>query len=225
MIIIKIKDYPKESQPRERLLKYGPQVLSDAELLAVILEKGSKEINAIDMCNHLISKFGITRLSELSLLELQSIRGIGPAKAMQIISLFEFNKRHSKAVKMEGNEFVHSAKEVYNIFFDKLKNKKREHFYTLLLDSKNSVIKEELISIGTLNASLVHPREVFKPAIRNSANSIILVHNHPSGSKEFSDEDIKVTHKLIEAGKLLKIKVLDHIIITNKGFSSWKNNH
>jgi len=177
-----IKDIPKENRPRERFQKLGAAALSDAELLAIILQKGTIGENVIDMCNRLISRYGVDKLSELSLKELQEIKGIGPAKAMQIMVLFEFSKRYA-------------------------------------LDSKNKIIKDEIISTGILNASLVHPREVFKSAIKESANAIILVHNHPSGDPTPSEEDKRITKILFDAGKFLDIKLLDHVIIGDTYYS------
>ena len=217
---MRIKEIPKENRPRERLEKLGAQALSDAELLAVIMQKGTRSENAIDMSNRLISKYGIDKLSDLSLKELQEIKGIGPAKAMQIKALFEFNRRHSLS-KREGIP-VKSARDVFEYALQRLKVNDREQFMVLFLDSKNRVIKDEIISVGTLNCSLIHPREVFKSAIKESSNSIILVHNHPSGDPTPSDEDRKITRILFDAGDLLDIKVLDHVIIGDTTYFSLK---
>ncbi len=217
---MRIKDISKENRPRERFLKAGASSLSDAELLAVILQKGTRDENVIDMSNRLISKYGLDKLSDLSLNELQEIKGIGPAKAMQIKALFEFNKRHAIS-KREGKP-IKCAKDVYEYALPLLSGKDKEYFMILHLDSKNRVIKDEIISIGILNASLVHPREVFKSAIKESANAIVLVHNHPSGDAEPSKVDEDVTERLFEAGEVLNIKVLDHVIIGKEGYWSWK---
>lgn len=217
---MRIKDISLENRPRERMEKQGVSVLSDSELLAVILQKGTKEENVIDMSNRLISKYGVSKLSSCSLKELQEIKGIGKAKASQIIALFEFNKRHSFS-KQNGKP-IKSAKDVFNYCSPKLSNMDKECFMVLHLDSKNKIIKDEIISIGTLNSSIIHPREVFKSAIKESANSVILVHNHPSGDVEPSKEDKVVTDKLFSAGELLSIKVLDHVIIGREQFYSFK---
>ena len=217
---MRIKDISKENRPRERFLKNGAMSLSDAELLAVVLQKGSKKENVVDMSNRLLSKYGIDKLCDLSLKELQEIDGIGPAKSMQIKALFEFNKRHNLS-KQNGKE-IKSAKDVYNYASQRLNSNDKEHFMILHLDSKNRIIKDEVISIGTLNASIIHPREIFKSAIRESANSIILVHNHPSGDSNPSTEDEQVTEKLFQAGELLSIKVLDHVIIGKDNYHSFK---
>ena len=217
---MRIKDISKENRPRERLEKNGVHVLSDAELLAIIFKTGNKEENAIAMSDRLITKYGLGKLNELSLKELQEIKGIGPAKSMQIKALFEFNKRYSLA-KRDG-EPIKSARDVFEYASQRLITNQQEHFMILLLDSKNRIVKDEVISIGTLNASIIHPREVFKSAIRESANSIILVHNHPSGDSEPSVEDEQITKKLFEAGELLNIKILDHVIVGKDKFWSFK---
>ncbi|MDO8538289.1 MAG: DNA repair protein RadC [archaeon] len=210
---MRIKDISLENRPRERLERQGASVLSDAELLAVILKTGNKDENVIDMSNRLISKYGIDKLCTCSLKELQEIKGIGNAKACQIVALFEFNKRHNLA-KQNGKP-IKTAKDVFDYCSSKMLGVDREHFMVLHLDTRNRITKDEIISIGTLNSSLIHPREVFKSAIKESTNAVILVHNHPSGDAEPSDEDKKITEVLSQAGKLLSIKVLDHVIIGN----------
>ena len=219
---MRIKDISLDNRPRERLEKQGPSSLSDAELLAVILKTGNKEENVIDMSNRLISKYGIDKLSSCSLKELQEIKGIGKAKASQILALFEFNKRHHLA-KQNGRP-IRSAKDVFEYASSKLNGLAQEHFMILHLDSKNRIVKNETVSIGTLNSSLIHPREVFKSAIKESANSIILVHNHPSGDPTPSEEDEQITERLFDAGELLNIKVLDHVIIGTEKYYSFKEN-
>ncbi len=219
---MRIKDISKENRPRERFLKNGVGVLSNAELLAIILQKGNKKENVIDMSNRLLSKQGIEKLSELSLTELQEINGIGPAKAMQIKAVFEFNKRYNQS-KQEG-KIIKSAKDVFEYCSPSLSNLTKEHFMILHLNTANRIIKDEIISIGTLNSFIIHPREVFKSAIKESANSIILVHNHPSGNIEASEEDNEITKVLFDAGELLSIKILDHIIIGKDKYYSYKEN-
>ena len=210
---------PVENRPRERLQKLGEQALSDAELLAIILQKGTKQDNVIDLSNKLLAKFKLGELSKLSLTELQVINGIGPAKAMQIKALFELNKR----IKVNDNSLVFSsAKIVFDFLSPKLSGLDKEHFIVLLLDSKNKLIKEELISIGTLNASLIHPREIFKPAIKESANSIILVHNHPSGDCTPSKNDEKITELLKQTSTTINIPIIDHIIISKNSYYSFQ---
>src|SRR3989338_9891352 len=217
---MKIKEMNEDSRPRERLVKFGVENLSDAELLALILEKGTKQENVIEMSNRLINKHGLNKLSDCSLKELQEIKGIGFAKACQILALFEINKRNVLSEK--PRTFISSAKSVFDLMNEKLKDEKQEHFIAILLNNRNYFIKEQLLTKGVLDASIIDPREVFKPAIKNSASRIILVHNHPSGNPEPSKEDLEVTKKLFEAGELLGIKVLDHVIIGRDKYWSWK---
>ena len=219
---MRIKDISLENRPRERLEKQGPQVLSDAELLAVILKTGNKEENVIDMSNRLISKYGFDKLSTCSLKELQEIKGIGSAKACQIVALFELNKRHSYS-KLLGKP-IKTAKDVFEYCSPKLSNLDREQFMILHLDAKNRIIKEDVVSIGALTGTIAHPREVFKSAIKESAHSVILVHNHPSGDPTPSDEDLKMTERLSEAGEILGIKVLDHVIVGKETYHSFNDN-
>ncbi len=210
---MKIKDLPIESQPRERLLRFGVSSLSDAELLAIILQKGTRDENIIDMSNRLLKE----NLSDLSLEEMKKIKGIGDAKAMQIIALYEFSRRN--AAKKDSKVMIRNANDIYNIM-KYLKEEKKEHLFGIYLDSKNQIIgKPELISLGILDASLVHPREILKEAIRKSAKSFILIHNHPSNSTEPSSEDIEITQRMKESGELLDIKLLDHVIIGEGYFS------
>ena len=208
---MRIKDISVENRPRERLEKQGPSVLSDAELLAVILKTGNKDENVIDMSNRLISKYGVDKLSNCSLTELQEIKGIGNAKASQIIALFKFNKRHN--ISKQNGKPIKTAKDVFEYCSPKLSNLDREQFIILHLDAKNRIIKDDVVSIGALTGKIAHPREVFKSAIKESAHSVILVHNHPSGDPTPSNEDLKMTERLFEAGEILGIKVLDHVIV------------
>lgn len=207
---MKIKDIPFWNRPGFRLKK--GKVLNDAELLAIILDRGNIKENAIDLSNRLLKKYNFNKLADLSLTELKKEFG-DEVKALKIQAMFEIFKKTSKLDRKGFKPTIESAKDVYNYFVDELKDKKKEHFYTLLLDSKNRIIKEDLISIGTLNASLIHPREVFKEAIKNSANAIILVHNHPSGDCEPSEEDERISEILVKAGEIMNIKVLDHVLI------------
>ena len=213
-----MKEISLEQRPRERLKVKGADNLNDAELLAILLQYGSKGENAVDLGNRLISEFGLERLNSLSLSELMKIKGIKLAKASKLIAAFELSKRVSSGKICE--KVVKNPSDIAKYYISRLKDLKKEHFIAVFLDSKNKIIKDEVISIGTLNSSLVHPREVFKEAIKNSANSIILVHNHPSGSVEPSDEDYRVNKVLIETGNLVGIKVLDHLIV---GDGEWNS--
>jgi DNA repair protein RadC len=215
---MKIKDIPLQNRPRERFSRLGASVLSDAELLAIILQNGTCGENIIDVSNRLITEFGLNKLSSLSLKELQTIKGIGPAKAMQIKAVFELNKR----VKIQNGQIaLSSPKEVFDYLQPKMSCLDKEHFVVLLLDSKNKLIKEETVSIGTLNSSVIHPREIFKSAIKESANSIILVHNHPSGNPLPSAEDKQITERLLKAGEVISIEIIDHIIIGKNSYYSF----
>ena len=218
MVRLLIKEISIEQRPRERLRRNGADKLSDAELLALLIQYGSKGESAVDLSNRLISTFEIDKLNSLSLQELMKIKGIGLAKASKLIAAFELSKRVSSGKICE--KIVKNPSDIAQHYMEKLKDLKKEHFIAVFLDSKNKVIKDEVISIGTLNSSLVHPREVFKEAIKNSANSIILVHNHPSGSVEPSDEDYRVNKVLVETGNLVGIKVLDHLVVGDKKWIS-----
>jgi len=203
-------------------MKHGPEALSDAELFAIILRTGTSGENVVDMSNRLITEYGLDKLFECSLKELQEIKGIGPSKAMQVLAMAELGKRYN--LTKSPAKFFSSANKVFEFMREKLKNKKQENFIVILLNNRNYFIDEILITRGILNASIIDPREIFKPAIKNSAARIILVHNHPSGDPNPSEEDIEVTKNIIEAGELLGIKVLDHVIIGKNNYWSWKEN-
>ncbi len=218
---MKIKDIPRYNRPGIRLKKKGVSSLSDAELLAIVLGRGNLEENAIDLSNRVLKSHNFHKLAGLSLTELDKELK-DHIKALKIHAMFEIFRRTNKLKKKGFKLKIKTAKDVYNYYIDELEDKKKEHFYALLLDTKNRIIAEELISVGTLNTSLIHPREVFNPAIKASSNSLILVHNHPSGDCSPSSEDKEVTKMLYNAGDLLGIKVLDHIIIGKDGFTSLK---
>jgi DNA repair protein RadC len=215
---MKVSDLPFYLQPWHKLKEKGINYLDEAELLAILLRRGNENGNVLDLSKKILLKYNLNQFLELNLNELKKEIGLIPS--YQILALGELFKRYSKLQNKAYNKFIKNAEDVYRIFIDDLKNKKQEFFFILLLDSKNKVIKKELISIGTLNSSIIHPREIFKSAIKESANSIILVHNHPSGDINPSEEDEKVTKLLIQAGNLLGIKVLDHVIIGNEKFKS-----
>ena len=215
---MKIKEIALEQRPRERLKAHGVNSMSDYDLLALLLGAGTKGESAIDLGNRLISENGLEELNSLSLAELMKIRGIKLGKASKLIAAFELSKRVSSGKICE--KVVKNPSDIAKYYIEKLKDLKKEYFIAVFLDSKNKIIKDEVISIGTLNSSLVHPREVFKEAIKNSAASIILVHNHPSGNVEPSDEDYGVNKVLIETGNLVGIKVLDHLIVGNREWNS-----
>jgi len=227
---MKISDMPDSSKPRERFLQGGGKALSDAELMAIILRTGNPDEGVVDMSNRLIKEYGLDKLFDCSLEELQKIKGIGQSKAMQILAMSELGKRYSKSKNPITK--ITQAEDVYNYFKDDLENEKQENFYILILNNRNHIIKSEFITRGVLDASIIHPREVFKPAIKNSAAKIILVHNHPSGDPQPSQEDLNITKTIIKLGKEMNIKVLDHVIIgkssstekregKEKGYWSW----
>ncbi len=217
---MKIKDLPDSSKPRERFLKYGPEALSDAELFAIILRVGNKDENVLEVANRLIAEYGLDKLFDCSIKELRKIKGIGETKAIEILTIAEIQKRINQS--KHPVKKISCAEDVFNIFHERLKDEKQENFYVLMLDTKNNIIGEQLISKGILDASIIHPREVFKPAIKNSASKIILVHNHPSGDPSPSAEDLEITNKLMKAGEELGIKVLDSVIIGKEEWWGWR---
>lgn len=211
-----IKDWPEDDRPRERLLRNGAETLSDAELLAIILRTGGKAgKSAVDHGKALMLEFGSFRkLASAGINEINKIceGGVGPAKAATIMAALEIGRRMSKETLKAGDTF-RCSEDVFRHYHSTIRDRKKEDFLAILLDAKNRVIKEVDISSGTLTSSQVHPRELFNPAIRESAASMILIHNHPSGDPTPSREDIELTKRLREAGELLGIKVLDHVII------------
>ena len=208
-----IHDLPKEERPRERLVKFGEQSLSAQELLQVILGRGIANESVAVTAQKLLSQFGsLQKLAEASIEELSLIKGIGLAKATQIKAVFEIGRRLSTQTPSYKSKELTDPKKVYRLIKSKLKDYHKEHFYIIALNSRNHSIAE--VSVGSLNASIVHPREVFAEAIKNKAASVIFAHNHPSGDPEPSEDDLTITKRLIEAGKILEIEVVDHIIVT-----------
>lgn len=218
-----IKDLPISERPREKLYSQGVEALSNAELLAIIIRTGNKEDTAIDLARRILSldESGITYLSDVSLEELKQVKGIGISKACQILAAIEIGKRLNR-IGPHDRIKVTSPAIIADVVMDEMRYLTKEHFRIAILDTKNQILSIENISIGTLNASIVHPRDVFKIAIKRNANSIILIHNHPSGDTTPSNEDINITNRLIDAGNLVGIKVLDHIIIGDNKYLSFK---
>ncbi len=213
---------PKEERPRERLVKFGEQALSAQELLQLILGRGVAGESVAVTAQKLLIHFGnLQKLAEASIEELSSIKGIGLAKAAQIKAVFEISRRVATQTPDYKSKELTDPEKVYRLMKNKLKDYQKEHFYIIALNSRNYSIAE--ISIGSLNASIVHPREVFAQAIKSKAASVIFVHNHPSGEPEPSENDLVLTKKLVESGKILGIEVTDHIIITKNNFFSFKN--
>jgi DNA repair protein RadC len=217
-----IGDMPSEMKPRERMFKVGAEALSPQELLAILLGTGVRGENAIGLAEKLLANFGGMReLSNANLQELVHIPGIGMAKAAQIAAAVEWGRRLTE-VPLSTKPIIHSPSDVASMLMERLRNLDREHFYVVLLNTKSRVISVESISVGSLNLSLVHPRECFKAAVRYSAMSLILVHNHPSGDPTPSKADIEISSRLAECGKIMGIAVLDHLIIGDNCYTSLK---
>ena len=217
-----IHDLPYEERPRERLKKVGVDNLSIQELLAIIIERGTKGENVLTISQNLLAHFGnLNRIKSASIEELQKVKGIGFATACKLKSAFKLGEKALNNFEKYGQE-IHSPKDVFNLLRNELGDKKKEHFKLLSLNTRSKLISIDDISVGTLNASLSHPREIFHSAIKNSAASIILVHNHPSGDPTPSEDDIRVTKEIIEAGKIMGINVFDHVIITRDKVFSFK---
>ena len=223
---MKIKDIPVLDRPIERLITKGVDSLSNEELIAILLRTGSKCKSAKELASQLISIAGSLKdLSYISYEQLKSINGIGKSKACILLSTFELAKRINMRIDTIINMKANNPKLIFEYYKEILKDKKQEHFYALYLDTRARVIKDKLLFIGTINYSVVHPREVFKEAYLAGASSIILLHNHPAGSVMPSSNDIDTTKKLKEIGDLMGIKVIDHIIIGNdKYYSFYENN-
>jgi DNA repair protein RadC len=218
-----IRDLPPADRPRERLQRLGVEALSAQEILAVILGRGIAGESVMVTAQRLLSQFGgLKGIAGASLEELSQVRGIGIAKASQIKAAVELSRRTVGYAEADAKITIKTPEDVYNLTQGKLAGKKKEYFLAVCLDARNHLIKLAEISVGNLDGSLVHPREVFKEAISATACSVILVHNHPSGETEASEEDIRITKRLAEVGELVGISVLDHVIMGNKNHSSMK---
>lgn len=215
---MKIKDLEKVDRPREKLEKYGPNKLANAELLAVLLGSGIKGMNVVELSKKIIKSIDKAGVDNIKLQDLLQQKGLGRAKALQIIAALEFGKR----INTRNNIEILTPEDVWKLCSD-FSGSKKEHFAAFYLDTQNRSIERQIISIGTLNASLVHPREVFEPAIGLHAAGIIVVHNHPSGNADPSQDDLAITKRLAEAGKIMGIELMDHIILTANKFVSLKN--
>lgn len=217
-----LRDVPHEERPRERMMHYGAEALSHAELLAILLRTGTQRQSAIHLAGALLKQCGSLRnLMDMSMEELTAIRGIGPAKAVQLRAGIELGRRISRSSPAD-TVTVRRPQDAADYVMDELRYLKKEHFVCLFLNTKNHIIARETLSVGTLNASLVHPREVFRAAIQRSSASIICAHNHPSGDPTPSPEDISLTKRLAEAGQLVGIEVLDHLVIGDGKYISLK---
>ncbi|MCZ7603670.1 MAG: DNA repair protein RadC [Melioribacteraceae bacterium] len=219
---MKVKDLPLDDRPREKLILRGAQNLSDAELLAILLRTGSKNESVIVVAQKLLKEFGnVSVLASKSVEELTQIKGIGKDKAAALVAAFELVRRIEFESKWYSNKKITSPKEIAELYIPLLRDELQEKFYVVCLSSSNRIIKHELLFVGTLNASLVAPREIFKTALANNSANIILMHNHPSGNPEPSQEDISITRKISEAGKVLEIQIFDHIIIAGNSYISF----
>jgi DNA repair protein RadC len=220
-----IKNWPQADRPREKLLAQGSRVLSEAELLAIVLRNGNASTgeSAMDHARVLLGQFGgLQGIDAASVSELRTVKGIGPAKVAQIKASLEIGRRMGSQ-KWETGQALRSSEDVYRHFRNHLGGEKRELFYVVLLNNKNRKIREVKISEGSLTASLVHPREVYNPVIRDSAAAVIFVHNHPSGDPAPSPEDIDITRRLKEVGDVMGIRVLDHVVIGHDRFFSFND--
>lgn len=219
-----IKEWPQDERPREKMLKQGATVLTDAELLALILRSGDPTTgqSAIDLGRKLIGHFGsnLRELGSAEITEITAIKGMGLAKAAGVKAAFTLAARF-QARKLESFDRFTSPQQVFDYFHHEFRDSRKEYFLTLLLDGKNRIIRRVQISEGSLNQSIVHPREVFSPAVKESAAALILVHNHPTGDPAPSGEDMAVTRRLREAGDIMGIRVLDHIIVGDGEYVSF----
>ncbi|MGE5173810.1 MAG: RadC family protein [Betaproteobacteria bacterium] len=221
--ITSVKDWPEDERPRERLLKYGTASLSDAQLLAIIIRNGRGGRSAVDLGRELLETFeSLAGIEQAGINEICNIPGIGKAKAAEIKAAIELGRRHQKP-SLAGASFC-SSEDVVSYYRPRMKDLKKEMFRCALLDTKNKIIRDEVVSIGSLTSSIVHPRDTFKSAIRESAAAVIFIHNHPSGDIKPSQEDILLTRRLVQAGEILGIQVLDHIIIGDGGHFSFREN-
>jgi DNA repair protein RadC len=215
-----IKDWPEGDRPREKLEHKGAGFLSEAELLAILIRTGNKGASALDLAKRLLSEGKTLRdVAQMTVQDFAEV-GIGKARATSIIAACELSRRFPSSMGKEKPVF-HSPEDVAHIFVPKLRDLKHEEFWVLLLTSANSLIADKMITSGTLNSSLVHPRECFQDALTHSAASVIFVHNHPSGNAEPSQEDVAITKQLVESGKVLGIPVHDHIIVAGGTFTSF----
>jgi len=219
---MKVKDLPLDDRPREKMILRGVQSLSDSELLAILLRTGTKGESVIQVAINLLNKFGnIALLANQNINSISKIKGIGKNKAATLMAAFEISRRIESANKWFSKTKIISPKDVADIFIPILRDEIKENFIVVCLNSSNRIIKYEVISVGILNSSLIHAREVFKTAFEHNSANIILIHNHPSGNVEPSNEDKSITKKLVEAGKIIDVNVFDHIIIAGNDYFSF----
>ena len=220
---MKISEMPQLEMPREKLLRYGKESLSTAELLAILLRTGDKQKSAIDVAYELLAldRDGLRYIADCTAEELSEVKGVGNAKACQVLAAIELGRRIASFPR-EKNTTIKSSGDIADIFMERLRYEKKEHFYCVMLNAKGEILEEKEISVGDLNSSTVHPREVFAGAVKRSAGSMVCVHNHPSGTPEPSRDDIDTTKRLVQAGQLMGIPIIDHIIIGDGKYMSMK---
>ena len=218
---MKVKELPIDDRPREKLMLRGVQSLTDAELIAILLRTGTKGKSVIQLAQELIQKSnGLNNLATQTSESIQKHLGIGKDKAATLLAAFEIGRRADSQKKLLSIRKITSPSDIAEIFIPMLRDKVKEEFYVVCLNTANKITKVELISVGNLNSSVVHPREVFKVAIENNSANIILLHNHPSGNCEPSNEDITLTNQMVDVGKIMNILVFDHIIIAGEKYTS-----
>ena len=224
--MVKIKDIPINDRPCERLILNGVESLSNDELLAIILKTGVRGKSAKELSQLLLSKIGgIKKLNDINFEYLNKFKGIGKSKACNLLAAIELSKRINSEVDTLKNIKLNNSELVYKFYKEKIGNKKQEYFYCVYLDNQKRIIEDKLLFIGTINYSLVHPREIFKEAYLLGASAIICIHNHPGGNPLPSKQDLDITNNLIDAGKILGIKVVDHIIICKGKYYSFLENN
>ena len=223
---VRIKDIPKSERPIERLIENGSEVLSNVELLTILIKSGTKQKSAKTLAEEILKQVDdIHKLRDLNFEQLKKIKGIGSKKAATILASLELAKRINDELDSVNGLKITDSSLVYKYYKNKIGDKLQEYFYCIYLNSAKKVIKDKLLFIGTINQSVVHPREIFKEAYLVSASSIICVHNHPAGSIFPSKEDINLTNKLVEIGNLLGVKIVDHVIITKNNYYSFFENN
>lgn len=226
MINLMIKDIPLQEKPRERMIKYGVENISNEDLLAITIKSGTKSFSSRHLASLILSQVkDISQLRNLNIATLTKIKGIGFVKAIELLAAIELGRRVYYEKNIKTSSKFNNPLTIYEYFKYKLSDVKQEHFYCLYLDNKKNLIDYKLLFMGTINISIIHPREIFKEAYLLSASSIICLHNHPSGNPMPSEEDIKITSNLVNIGKLLGIDVIDHIIIGSTEFYSFFENN
>ena len=222
---ITIKQWAEEDRPREKLMLKGRHALSDAELIAILIGSGTQEMSAVEIAKGILEAVGenLTELGRLTIHDLTKYRGVGPARAIAIAAALELGRRRNESIP-SGKSMVKRSQDAFSIFKTIMADKPYEEFWILLLNRGNRLVRKECISEGGISGTVVDPKKIFKVALDYHATGIILGHNHPSGNTKPSESDIRITNKIVEAGKLLEVSVLDHIIVTDGDFFSFSDN-